>query len=246
MIHAFYVPGFDCQAPCLTQEEGFHACRVLRIGLKESLVVLDGCGGRYLCHLKGGKAEGYPLVVERAEVVAPLGVAVHLFVAPPKQSPRLVFLVEKLSELGVSSLHFVNTKRSERQRIVFRRLHHGAIAAMKQSQGGYLLKIEEQMLSFAEALSQLKAYDHAFVANKEGNQVQSLWKEKNQKKEDKVIPVSCSLLVGPAGGLSEEERTKAFEAQVQPLCLSSQVLRTETAALVGAYGLLSCLGGQSR
>ena len=56
MLHAFYVPSFLRSAPALSEEEGFHAHKVLRIRVGEPLLVLDGRGGRYRCTLMSGKA----------------------------------------------------------------------------------------------------------------------------------------------------------------------------------------------
>ena len=46
------------------------------------------------------------------------------------------------------------------------------------------------------------------------------------------------LLVGPEGGFTEAERAQAIASGFQPIGLGPHVLRTETAALVGAGALL--------
>ena len=59
---------------------------------------------------------------------------------------------------------------------------------------------------------------------------------------DAVAPASATdpiaLLVGPEGGLAEEERERARAAGFRPARFAGHVLRTETAALVGAAILL--------
>ena len=141
VLHAFYVPDFSPSAPALSAEEGFHAHKVLRIRIGESLLVLDGKGSRYLCTLLSTKSASYDLSVEKSEVIEPPP-RLQLIVAPPKQASRLEWLVEKSAEIGVDRLCFVHTERSERKTVSLSRLQRIAISALKQSQQPYLLQMQ--------------------------------------------------------------------------------------------------------
>lgn len=51
---------------------------------------------------------------------------------------------------------------------------------------------------------------------------------------EKNSPCDITILVGPEGGLSDEEKAKAIEAGFCPVSLGTGILRTETAAVVAA------------
>jgi 16S rRNA (uracil1498-N3)-methyltransferase len=55
-------------------------------------------------------------------------------------------------------------------------------------------------------------------------------------------PDAVRLLVGPEGGFSEQEAARARAAGAAPASLGANVLRTETAAVVGAALVLARYG----
>jgi 16S rRNA (uracil1498-N3)-methyltransferase len=56
---------------------------------------------------------------------------------------------------------------------------------------------------------------------------------------------AIELLIGPEGGLSNEERNAAERAGYRPVALGPRVLRTETAA-IAALALLQGIAGDLR
>ena len=81
--------------------------------------------------------------------------------------------------------------------------------------------------------------DLRLVATPNGEGV-SLHRALRQRAAEK--PVSIGLFVGPEGGFDPEEVELCLEAGAQPVTLGPRVLRTETAALVGAALILYELG----
>ncbi len=226
MLHAFYVPDFDVITPTLGDTEGFHAHKVLRIRIGETLWVLDGKGGKYLCRLLGDKATDYPLAIEETTIM-PAGPFLHLLVAPPKQGARLSWLVEKSAELGVRRLSFVETTRVVRKTLHMEHLSRIAIAALKQS--GQLYKMELDNISPLSLQLDKCSSSSCYVAT--------------------VGASSCSLprlqpggvgtgLIGPEGGLTQDEQARAEAAGFCPFSMGAHTLRTETAVLVVAAWLL--------
>jgi 16S rRNA (uracil1498-N3)-methyltransferase len=55
--------------------------------------------------------------------------------------------------------------------------------------------------------------------------------------EVEAVPQRVALLIGPEGGLSEEERALAERSGMQALALGPRILRTETAALAAITAL---------
>ena len=53
---------------------------------------------------------------------------------------------------------------------------------------------------------------------------------------------AVALLIGPEGGLSDDEVNEAIAAQFNPLCLGPRILRTETAA-IAALSMIQAISG---
>ena len=224
-MHAFYMPNFSVDSAALSEEEGAHAHRTLRIKVGAPLLVLDGQGGRYFCRLKGDKAKGYPLSVDEIQHVSQRAL-LHLLVSPPKQPSRLEWIVEKSAELGLQRLTFLRTKRTERKTIALDRLNRISIAAMKQSQQPFKLKIEG-MRSFSEALA---------IPSKARWMAHPTAQRLDLRSSTKGT--SATVLIGPEGGFTPEELDTAVQSGYQPFSMSAYTLRTETAALVAAAWFL--------
>lgn len=222
MVPAFYMPDFDVKRPALSAEEGFHAHKVLRVRIGEPLWVLDGKGKKYRSVLQGGEKMGYPLSVVELKVLPPPPL-LTLMVAPPKQMARIEWLVEKSTELGLRSLHFIQTEHTERKKLSIARLERIAIAALKQSQQPYKLQLEA-LRPYATRLSTCSS-ELRFVATLGANYRSTL-------PSLEATQSTCSVLIGPEGGLSPSELQQAQAAGFQPFSLGPYTLRTETAALV--------------
>jgi 16S rRNA (uracil1498-N3)-methyltransferase len=128
--------------------------------------------------------------------------------------------VEKAVEIGLTDLTFLACKHSEKKVQKMERLEKIAIAAMKQSQGLYLLNMHPMLpfdqFNFGE--------DEVFIAHcHEGQKtpISAIEGAKNRV-----------FLVGPEGDFSNEEVEIALRKGATALDLGSQRLRTETAGLV--------------
>ena len=220
MLHAFYVPNFLLSRPVLSDEEGFHAQKALRIRVDEELLVLDGRGNRYRCRLLS-KESPYLLSVEESKFFAP-SLELQILVSPPKRSTRLEWLVEKCGELGVRRLSFVQTKRTQRVSISVPRLQRIAISSLKQSQQSYLLQIDE-IEPFTIALSVCRATTR-FVADT----TCSFSEKKNRLPYLQREQSSCALLIGPEGGLTSDELQESKAASFTPFSMGRHTLRSET------------------
>ena len=70
---------------------------------------------------------------------------VQIVISPTKSMNRNEWMIEKLSEIGVSIISFIYTDNSERRKIKIERIERKAISAMKQSKSLFKPKIEEIM-----------------------------------------------------------------------------------------------------
>lgn len=210
-----YLPGpWRSEALEPTVEQRHHLERVLRIGEGDLVEYTDGQGRRGRGAYAGGRVErGREGSVARP--VPPLEVAV----APPRARERTRFVVEKLAELGVARLVWLRTRFGEGRAPAQLKSVAWAVGALQQSRGAYLLELAGETTIGSIRRSGV------VVAERGGAPPFAMrdW---------------TTLVVGPEGGFDAGEVPRHW----QNMALSPQVLRTETAAVVGAALLLACGG----
>lgn len=207
----------------LGAEDAHYLARVCRARAGEQVTLTDGHGVRARALLVeiGRRPLAEVLEVERLEP----GRGALLLCGAPERG-RADWMVEKLAELGVSTLQPVHCERApwspaEVRLARWRRL---AVAALRQSLGCFLLEVRAP-IRLDDALAGLPAGGSRYLAEPAGSVAGSL-----------SAPVLGTVfgLVGPAPGLAEGERAVASAAGFQPIALSGNRLRTETAALAWA------------
>jgi 16S rRNA (uracil1498-N3)-methyltransferase len=142
----------------------------------------------------------------------------HLTIAaaPPRVADRARLIVEKLAELGVDQLIWLETARGEGRPPRLDRSRAWVRAALEQSRGAYLLEVDD------------------------GGRPGGPWPEASRMVVCDLHGAAASSvlggdqpilgLVGPEGGFSRDEVPDTADR----LSLSSQVLRVETAAIAFA------------
>lgn len=210
----------------LTGDEAFHAARTLRVRAGEVVTVGDGRGG-----IVEGPVAGEPSRSEvRVHVTARRTIPrphprVHVFPAIPK-SGKLDLVVQKLTEIGVDAIAPWFAERSvvhwdERKRRAHgRRLRAVAREAAKQSRRAWLPDVHDP-----GSLPALPAFT---VVLHEGASTPL----SDELPEDP--PDVIGIVVGPEGGLSAAETTAMAARGVRIAGLGEAILRTETAAIIGA------------
>jgi RsmE family RNA methyltransferase len=129
---------------------------------------------------------------------------VTIAVAPPKAKDRQRLIVEKLGELGVSRLIWLTTRFGQVRPPAPARTRAWAIAALEQSRSAFLLEVGS---------GSLEDLPDVVLADTGGG----------------TLDVSVqTLAIGPEGGWHPDELVGHPTVR-----LSEQVLRTETAAIVG-------------
>lgn len=220
----------------LSPQESRHALRSLRLHPGEEVSLADGAGTVGRGRL-GGEEGGLALVrVEEVHQVARRTPMVSLAVASPKGA-RLSWAVQKLAELGVDEAVLMDTGRSvrswegDRAGRAAERLRSVAREAAMQSRQPFVMEVVP-VVPFPEAFPPRGAVGVLLWAGAESGLA-------------KVLPEEATgirLLVGPEGGFSQEEIDTAREAGVAEASLGPSILRTETAAVVGATLVLARYG----
>jgi 16S rRNA (uracil1498-N3)-methyltransferase len=199
-------------APQLSDDDDHHLRRVLRVRDTDVVTIGDGAGRWVTARLTG---TGVSVESEPTVEAAPLSTAV--ISAIPK-GDRPEWIIQKLTEVGVSSIGFMDCARSvvrwdeTRALRQVERMRRVAREAAMQSRRVWLPKVLD-VVSFAEAAGAASCA----LAEPGG---------------DVLTSDIDTLLVGPEGGFTEGE----LGTVARRVSLSSNVLRVETAAL--AAGLM--------
>lgn len=228
-MQLFYAPDFTPANPLLPEDESRHAVKVLRLSKGEEVHVTDGRGTLYTATLTEPHEKRCRLQINATqEEYGKRPYFVHLAIAPPKNTDRLEWLVEKCVEMGIDSLSLVQCERSERKFQRTDRLEKIAVAAMKQSLKAYLPHLNES-LPLAAFLDNV-AETGKFVAH--------LLEGERRLLQAAASPnESYCVLIGPEGDFTPSEVQKALAAGFQPVSLGESRLRTETAGLVAVLTL---------
>jgi len=209
----------------LTPEESKHCTRVMRLAPGDTILLANG---------KGIEAEAKILSTEKTGVIAEVAtlreVAARAFrfelIQAPLKGPKMDWLVEKATELGVDALHVLNSQFSVAGGERSKRWQRIAQSAMKQSGNLRMPEIFDSA-PLREVLARLPTSFAGFLLSPTAKigLAEAIETSLSQGKNYVV------LVIGPEGGFSQEEE-EAFAAKgFLPCLLSSQILRGETAAL---------------
>lgn len=230
-MHRFFVDRLTAGQVDLPMAEAHHALNVLRLGVGQTIELLDGAGGRAIAQV---------VLAKKGQVVADVGQVermgdrprpvVHLAFAVPK-GKRLDWLLEKATELGAASLQAVVFDRSvaggdelsdnKKQRW----LGH-CISAAKQSGTAWLPEIRPTA-SLADWVAQGIPDGGMGLYGDLAQGCKTLGMALSQRPVDK----SVTILIGPEGGLTDGEREALGCAKFHAVRLGTNILRIETAAL---------------
>jgi len=202
-------------------QERRHLDRVLRLEPGAAISYTDGAGvigdGYY--------ADGTIRRGEERET--PPSRAVTVAVAPPRQVDRSRFVVEKLGELGVERLVWLESVFGEGKPPRKAKATAWAVAALQQSRGAHLLQIEEPIT--LSALAEARPEAILLVAEPGAGSIEQALS---------AVDGEIVVCVGPEGGFRPDE----LPAGVRKIGLGPRILRTETAAVVAGGLILQGLG----
>jgi 16S rRNA (uracil1498-N3)-methyltransferase len=209
-----------------------HVTRVLRLRVGSALILFNGEGGEYEASID--KAAGGEVIVAVGahaahERESPLPVTLAQGVS---RGERMDLVVQKATELGVTALAPVLTERSVVRLTAQqsdRKANHWraiAIAACEQC-GRNRLPLIAAPQGYREFLRSVPGGMRVLLAP--GGSVTL----KDLARPDGAVTV----LIGPEGGLTDEEQQAAVAAGFTAARLGPRVLRTETAA-IAALALL--------
>lgn len=206
----------------LPKEARQHLERVLRLKPGHPVIAFNGQGGQFSTELlEGGGLE--ILAFEDIERESPLPVRL---IQGFSKGERMDLTLQKATELGASRITPVSTERSvvrlDEERLDRRMQRWGGIlqAACEQCGRNRLPRIDEPT-RLSSVLAETPSGATRIVLAPEGAISLAALER----------PAALEVLIGPEGGLSEEEIAQAIKAGFTPVRLGPRILRTETAGL---------------
>ncbi len=216
----------------------YHVARVLRMREGAPLVVFDGTGGEYRAEI--ARVEGDAVTVKLGQQTpgtaeSPLRITL---VQGVSRSERMDWTLQKATELGVAAIAPVLTARSvvrldEKQAAKKQDHWRGIVIGACEQCGRTRVPSVGTPKTLRNYLSSVK---------KEGLRLVLSPSAPGSLAGLASLPTKVELLIGPEGGLDDDELAAARAASFTPVRLGPRVLRTETAAVV-ALSVLQALWG---
>lgn len=229
-MHLFYVPDVQGDICILTAEESHHCIKVLRLKASDHVQITDGKGTLYKAEIADASRRACTLRILESHTDSAQPWNLSVVIAPTKNIARIEWLVEKLTEIGITEFIPITTHHSERKILKIDRLNKIVIEAMKQSGRNYLPKVNE-LCTFNEMLASTKEFEgQKFVLH-------CIEKEKSTFSQTYKKGGNALVLIGPEGDFHNNEVELAIGHGFIPITLGDHRLRTETAALVAACTL---------
>lgn len=220
----------------LVEDAAHYIAKVLRLRPGDQLRLFNGKNGEYLASIVAiDKRSVTTVLQEQLTGNADPTLPIHLGLGVSR-GERMDYAIQKATETGVSTIVPLLTERCEiklKNDRVETRVHHWqrvAISASEQSGRCHVPDIAEP-LSLSDWLAAPRN-GNSFVLDHRG--------ESGFPSIDN--PAAITLLIGPEGGLSEQEVTAAASHDFCSVSLGPRVLRTETAPVV-AIALVQHLWG---
>jgi 16S rRNA (uracil1498-N3)-methyltransferase len=240
----FSVRPVDSECVILDGPEAHHLLHVMRAAVGDSVTLFDGRGAEYVAVVRSLARSHVELRInERNETSRELAAALIVGVALPK-GDRQKWLVEKLTELGVTKLVPLSTERGVAQptAATLDRLRRSVIEASKQCGRNRLMQIDEP-LTWAAWVSNYCLTGESLGDASAPVPPRRLVAHPGSQPlvEFELRPtLATQLAVGPEGGLTDAEVAKAVAAGWQTVDLGPRTLRVETAAIALAAALSLC------
>lgn len=212
----------------LDEDTARHVVQVLRMQPGEKIQLTDGKGSVAETIITGAGKKKCTVSVHAITRYPETPTKLHLGIAFTKNSSRNEWLLEKATELGVSSIIPVVAIRTEREKTKYDRWQNIIVSAMLQSKQYYLPILQtpanlESIFSNYDVQQKLIAHCITDIPRIPITKALKAGKE-------------TLILIGPEGDFTEDEVTLCEQHGFSGISLAAQRLRTETAAMsVCAY-----------
>jgi 16S rRNA (uracil1498-N3)-methyltransferase len=239
------MPRFFCPHPLsigilLTLPEQIaHHIHVLRLSPGDHITLFNGEGGEYTATLNSIEKKRVDAEIKTfSPREAELPYAITLAQALPEAS-KMDWIIEKAVELGVAAIQPLAAQRSvvrlSGERAAKRHTHwQGVITAAAEQSGRNRLAHLSELADLQIWVRQQNLHSRILLTPR-AEQSLSEWARHHP-------PQSLTLLIGPEGGLTEQEEQAACDCGMLALSMGPRVLRTETAGLAALAAINAVWG----
>jgi len=227
MNQFFYATQIYDEKIILPKDEALHALKVLRKKNGDQIRVVDGKGNLYDAYIDSEDIQDCCLSIKsKCKDYGYQSYYIHIGIVPPKSHDRVELFVEKVVEIGVQEISFINAEHSERNNIKLNRIHKCAVSAMKQSLKAYLPQINDivSMTDFIKSCGNSEKY----IAHLNED-------ENDLLMQSATIGSDYCILIGPEGDFSLTEINESLQFGFEPVSLGANRLRTETAGIASCH-----------
>jgi 16S rRNA (uracil1498-N3)-methyltransferase len=230
-VRFFYVPNASISKE-LPLEEATHALRVLRLTAGDEIMLMDGVGNFYQAEVTMSTSKHCMYEIKEVLPQYPTWRGhLHIAIAPTKMMDRIEWFIEKVTEIGINEISFLDCKFSERRVLKQPRLEKIVVAAVKQSRKAWI-PVVNPMIAFNDFIK-AEHKGEKFIAHCYDEVPRTyLFDELADLKADESADVT--VLIGPEGDFSIDEVKAAIKAGFISISLGNSRLRTETAGLSAA------------
>jgi len=214
-------------------DEAHHIASVKRLEAGDEITLFDGVGHEYRAEIVGVERRPTIKVVvdvkEEAKIDRTPAIEIALASAIPK-GKRAELIIQKCAELGLNLFIPMHCSRSvvnimTRAETKMRKWQRISIEASKQCGRNRIMEIARPA-EFEEVLELLPRYDLKLIATADERAAPLRRILRSGEGFKSVI-----YLIGPEGGFTEKELSRAVRAGCKPVLLAPTVLRVETAAI---------------
>lgn len=217
----------------ITGDDVNHIKNVLRLNINDEILVCNqNTSYNYVCKISEIlKKEIVCEVIQKLDKSSESNIKIDIFQGIPK-ADKMELIIQKGTELGVNSFIPVKFKRTivkldEKDSIKkIDRWQKIAEVAAKQSGRDIIPKIKS-IENIKNICNLIKEYDIVLVAY-ECEDKNSL---KNELKSLTANNLKIAVVIGPEGGIEEDEVLELKKAGAKIVTLGKRILRTETVAL---------------
>lgn len=208
-----YVESLNDQIVTLSKEQSHYLNNVMRLSKEDQFRAFNANLGEYLFTVSGKQEAkcGKKIAESWSEARK-----MHLYV-PPLPKERMHFMIEKATELGITSYTPLITERAQIRKINKDKIRAWMIEAVEQSERFDIPDIHDPM-DLLTALDTARGQKLAAIERVE--------RIDNIISRDKEV----SVFIGPAGGWTETE-VDMLSHQATPIDLGQAILRSETAVI---------------
>jgi len=230
-VRFFYVPNASTSNE-LPLDEATHALRVLRLTAGDVIMLMDGVGNFYQAEVTMSTSKHCMYGIKEVLPQHPTWRGhLHIAIAPTKMMDRIEWFTEKVTEIGLNEISYLDCKFSERRVLKLPRLEKIVVAAVKQSRKAWM-PVVNPMISFNDFIK-AEHKGKKFIAHCYDEIPKTyLFDELVDLKADESADVT--ILIGPEGDFSIDEVKAAIKAGFVSISLGTSRLRTETAGISAA------------